>query len=138
MSAKDIYHDVVKHALENDGWKITDDPLHIKYGTLHLYVDLGAENLVAAEKEGSKIAVEIKSFIQLSPLNEFHSTVGQYINYRTALNEKQPERILYLAIPEDIYKSFFILPFVQKVLKENHIKYFTYETNKESILQWQT
>lgn len=27
--AKDLFHDVVKRALEKDGWEITDDPLEI-------------------------------------------------------------------------------------------------------------
>ncbi|MEH2362924.1 element excision factor XisH family protein [Nostoc sp.] len=27
MQALDIFHDVVKHALEKDGWLITNDPL---------------------------------------------------------------------------------------------------------------
>ncbi len=30
--AKDIYHNVVKTALEKDGWTITNDPLTLKVG----------------------------------------------------------------------------------------------------------
>jgi hypothetical protein len=30
MGAKDKYHDIVRLALERDGWIITDDPLPIK------------------------------------------------------------------------------------------------------------
>ncbi|RKZ38236.1 MAG: fatty-acid oxidation protein subunit alpha [Gammaproteobacteria bacterium] len=101
MPARDIYHNVVKRILEKTGWKITDDPLHIKYGTLNL-------------------------------------TIGQFINYRFVLKEKQPERILYLAIPEETYQSFFILPLAQGVIQENHIKYFIYNVDKEKILKWQT
>ncbi len=32
MPAKDIYHDVVRTALEKDGWAITADPLTLKIG----------------------------------------------------------------------------------------------------------
>jgi hypothetical protein len=32
-------------------------------GGVEMYVDLGAEKIIAAEKDGKKIAVEIKSFI---------------------------------------------------------------------------
>ncbi|MEH2022825.1 element excision factor XisH family protein [Nostoc sp.] len=28
MPAKDIYHDAVKNSLVQEGWIITDDPLH--------------------------------------------------------------------------------------------------------------
>ena len=50
--AKDIYHDTVKTALIKDGWTVTDDPLRLKFGGRSVYVDLGAEKLFAAEKEG--------------------------------------------------------------------------------------
>jgi hypothetical protein len=63
MPAPDIFHDQVKNALVKDGWTITDDPLTIQWGRKKLYVDLGAERLLAAAKSGRKIAVEIKSFI---------------------------------------------------------------------------
>jgi len=69
MAAKDIYHDTVKKALEKDGWIITKDPLKLTVGSRSLYVDLGAEKLIAAEKENQKIAVEIKSFLNPSPIS---------------------------------------------------------------------
>jgi hypothetical protein len=75
---------------------------------------------------------------QIQLFSEFHTTIGQFINYRFALKEKQPERILYLAVPEDTYQSFFILPFVQGIIQENRIKYFVYNIDEENILKWQT
>lgn len=60
MSAKDLFHAVVRSALEKEGWTITDDPLHLKIDEDKLYVDLGAENqLLGAERYGQKIAVEL-------------------------------------------------------------------------------
>ncbi|MEB3282115.1 MAG: element excision factor XisH family protein [Lyngbya sp.] len=32
MPAKDFYHDTVKNALIKDGWRITNDPLRLKWG----------------------------------------------------------------------------------------------------------
>jgi hypothetical protein len=49
MPARDRYHDRVKNALIEDGWTITADPLHVKWGKKDLYVDLGAEQRLAAE-----------------------------------------------------------------------------------------
>lgn len=43
MSAKDKFHDVVKIALQKDGWQITDDPLSISVGGVDMLIDLGAE-----------------------------------------------------------------------------------------------
>ena len=70
MPAKDIYHQIVKDALIKDGWTITDDPLKLTIGSRSLYVDLGASKLLAAQKEDQKIAVEIKSFLGASPIND--------------------------------------------------------------------
>lgn len=66
MPAKDKFHETVKTALVKDGWTITDDPLFIKFGGVEMYVDIGAEKLIGAEKDGRKIAVEIKSFLGIS------------------------------------------------------------------------
>ena len=96
MAAKDAFHDIVKTALQKDGWIITDDPLHIRVGgAIDMYIDLGAEKVIAAEKAGRKIAVEIKSFLGASPVAEFHLALGQFMNYRYALEDADPDRMLY-------------------------------------------
>jgi hypothetical protein len=71
MPAKDIFHDCVKHALIKDGWTITHDPLRIRLARgKNLFVDLGAERLLAAEKGTEKIAIEVKSFTRLSDMKD--------------------------------------------------------------------
>jgi hypothetical protein len=108
MSAKDVFHEVVKIALQKDGWEITNDPLKISLGGVNLSIDLGAEKLIGAEREGQKIAVEVKSFLEKSSaISEFHTALGQFINYRGALKRLQPNRVLYLAVPLTTYKTFF-------------------------------
>ena len=63
MPARDLYHNVVRNALVKDCWTITHDPLRLRWGLKDLYIDLGAEQLLAAEKPGRKIVVESKSFV---------------------------------------------------------------------------
>ena len=75
--AKDIYHNIVRTALEKDGWKITDDPLTLKVGGRSAFIDLGAEKLFAAEKEDRRIAVEVKIFISASPVRDLEQALGQ-------------------------------------------------------------
>jgi hypothetical protein len=41
--ARDKLHDVVRTALEKDGWTITDDPLRLVFGADTMLVDLAAE-----------------------------------------------------------------------------------------------
>jgi predicted nucleotidyltransferase len=92
------------------------DLLHIRLsGGIDMYIDLGAEKVIAAEKAGRKIAVEIKSFLDPSPLTEFHLTLGQFMNYRYAIADTEPDRLLYLAVPLDIYEEFFTLVFIQSL-----------------------
>jgi XisH protein len=51
MSARDTFHELVRTALENEGWTITHDPYHIDLGFVDFYIDLGAELLLAATKD---------------------------------------------------------------------------------------
>jgi hypothetical protein len=99
MSARDHFHTQVKIALQKDGWKITHDPLTLEYKTVEIHIDLGAEKLIGAEKDDCKIAVEIKGFLSGSAISDFHTALGQFLNYRIVLNAKAPERILFLAVP---------------------------------------
>ncbi|MBH8572942.1 XisH family protein [Nostocaceae cyanobacterium CENA369] len=137
MSAKDVFHEVVKTALQKDGWRITNDPLTISVGGVNLSIDLGAEKLIAAEREKQKIAVEVKSFLEKSSaISEFHTALGQFINYRAALRRRQPERVLYLAVPLTIYKTFFQLDFPKYMIAENQVKMLIYDVEQEVISQW--
>ncbi|WP_066377833.1 XisH family protein [Anabaena sp. CA = ATCC 33047] len=137
MSAKDVFHEVAKTALEKDGWQITHDPLTISVGGVNVSIDLAAEKLIAAERQGQKIAVEVKSFLQKSSaISEFHTALGQFINYRGALRRVQPDRVLYLAVPLTTYKTFFQLDFPKEMIAENQVKMVIYDVEQEVIFQW--
>jgi hypothetical protein len=84
MSAKDIFHETVKKALQKEQWVITADPLKFKYGNVNFQIDLGAEKVLAAERQGEKIAVEIKSFLNPSAVTDFYAALGQFLSYRLA------------------------------------------------------
>lgn len=137
MPAKDIYHNTVKNALIKEGWTITDDPLFIQFGEVDMYIDIGAERIIAAEKENQKIAIEIKSFLETSLVSAFHTAMGQYVDYRHALEESQSERILYLAVPQEVYETFFTRYFIQSVINRFAVKLIIYSPLQEVIIQWQ-
>jgi XisH protein len=136
VTAKDKFHDSVKHALEKEQWVITADPLKFKYGEVKFRVDLSADRLLAAEHQGEKIAVEIKSFLNASALTDFHQAVGQFLNYRLALRHIDPDRRLYLAVPVDIYTVFFQFKFVQEAIQEYQLLLIVYDADNEVIVQW--
>src|SRR5690348_6180079 len=100
MSAKDTFHAQVRKALEVEGWVITHDPYRLVIGKRKAYIDLAAEMPIAAEKEGRKIAVEIKSFLGDSELDDLEDALGQYGVYRAILELREPDRLIYLALPK--------------------------------------
>jgi hypothetical protein len=136
MPAKDIYHDSVKNALIKDGWTITHDPLKLEWGGKDMYVDLGAERLLAAEKSGQQIAVEIKSFVAASDLDELEKALGQYVLYHDVLTELQPQRVLYLAVPQRILLEIFQEPLGELLLKNNRARLLVFDPHTEVIVQW--
>jgi hypothetical protein len=134
---KDFYHETVKKALTDDGWVITHDPYFVQMGKLKGFIDLGAE-LLAAEKETEKIAVEIKNFVGLSDLNEFKEALGQYLLYKLALSKKEPERTLFLAIPNTFYQDFFEDAFFKEILELYTLKIVTFDEINAKIVIWKT
>jgi len=117
MSRRDDLHLSLRHTLEKEGWKITDDPLIITLEKTLLKADLGAEKFFAAEKEDRKIAVEI---------------------YQWALDSQEPERKLFLGISEAVYLKHFKKAIFQLVIKRNRINLIIYNPQKEIIVEWIT
>ena len=136
MPAKDIYHDTVKTALIKGGWQITHDPLRLRWRTTDTYVDLGAEKLLAAQKDSQKIAVEIKSFVSNSMINDLEDAVGQYSLYEELLNRLEPDRRLFLAVSEEVYLNVFVDALGEIFLESKRIKLVVFDANKETILEW--
>ena len=99
-----------------------------------MFLDLGAERVIAAEKGNEKIAIEIKSFVGDSTISEFHEAIGQYGNYQIALEDEEPDRVLFLAIPSQLYETFFQEPFFQKVIQKKGVKLVVYEPFTTELL----
>jgi hypothetical protein len=136
LMAKDKIHNIVKEALTNEGWNITHDPYYLKVLEVEQEIDLGAEEIVAAEFEGKKIAIEIKSFLKGSFINEFHGALGQYLNYQIGLEEQEPDRILYLAVSSVIYTTYFQKKAVDRAIEKHQIKIIVIDIQTKKILQW--
>jgi XisH protein len=136
MPAHDVFHTAVKRGLIKEGWTITNDPLVILFGTLDVYIDLAAEKVIGAEKEGVRIAVEVKSFLGPSLVTDFHAALGQFLNYRIVLDAEDPERLLFLAVPEPTYTAFFSLLLAQMAVKRHGVHLIVYDPESEALVQW--
>ncbi len=136
MPKLDIFHGTVRHALEKEGWIITDDPLKLEIGKRRVYIDLGAERLIAAEKDAIKIAVEIKSFVGKSDFKDLEDALGQYVLYQKILNAQHNERVLYLAVSEIVFKGIFSEEIGQLVLSDPNFHLLVFQEDTELIQQW--
>ena len=71
----------------------------------NLFVDLGAERLLAAERGTEKIAVEVKSFTRPSDMKDLEEALGQFVLYNRLLKRYYPDHTLYLAVSEDTRRT---------------------------------
>ncbi len=101
-----------------------------------MYVDLGVERLLAAEKGKLKIAVEVKSFTGPSDLADLEDAIGQYILYQSVLTELDPDRPLYLAVPDDTMRGIFSEEIGQILLRHNSLNLVGFDVEKEELTQW--
>ncbi len=134
--AKDFFHDIFKEILVADGWEVTHDPYQVRVGTIGYEIDFGAEKLIGAEKDNVKIAIELKSFNGPSNINEFHKAVGQFNDYFVILEMLDPLRILYLAVPEEIWNTFFQEVVIQKAIQRIGAKIIVFNPFTEKIVEW--
>lgn len=136
MPALDIYHDAMKNALVKDGWTISHDPFHLRWGKKDMYVDLGARQLLAAEREERKIAVEIKSFVGASEMEDLKNAVGQFVLYRAVMRQTNPNRTLYLAVRDTTFNSLFEEPIGQLLIADENLNLIVFEAQTEVIVRW--
>jgi XisH protein len=136
MPARDLYHDAVKNALVKDGWTITHDPFRLPVGIRDSFVDLGAQKLVAAEKGPRKIAVEIKSFLSSSLLQDLETALGQFTLYRAFLRRMDPDRTLYLALPEATMEGIYADKIADVLFDEKLVETVTFDPDEEVIVRW--
>jgi hypothetical protein len=99
-------------------------------------VDLGAEHLLAAEKDQRKIAVEVKSFLGPSEMADLEQAIGQYTVYHDVLSRAEPDRALFLAVDEEVYNNLFEEPIGELLLENQRIRLIVFDPQTEVIRQW--
>jgi hypothetical protein len=136
--AKDLIHSAVREALEKEGWSITRDPFTIDLTDDDTYfdIDLSAEKLNSGGRSMRIAAIEIKSFTGLSILHSFHEALGQYLNYRAALDEKGFDMDLYLAVSLEGWERLNSLSFVQRRIRQFQLKFILTDIYTKTIVEW--
>jgi hypothetical protein len=138
MPAHDTYHDAVRHALEKDGWTITHDPFTVSVGRREVFMDVGAERVLAAEKDTERIVVEIKSFGGPSDVQDLERAIGQYVFYRIILQEVGEDRRLFAAVPQDAYDGILSEPIARPVVEGLAMLLLVFDPGQEVIIRWVT
>jgi hypothetical protein len=135
--------DLVVTALTRAGWTITDDPYVITYGLQVLLIDLAAntENqgrnlFVDATRDGHKIAVEIKAIAGESAVADLHQAVGQYVVYKLVLEQLEPDRIVYLAVTDAVYRKVFRRPLGQLIVQRLPLRLLVVNQSRMEVEQW--
>lgn len=144
MPQRDAIHDLVKKALEADGWEITDDPYVISFGERFLFVDLGAvetadaaaSRFLGARRGANQIAVEIKEFRTKSVMASLEQGLGQYVLYRLLLDKVDPTRELYMAVTDVVYDEVFGEPIGELVVNELPMQLLVVDSEKEEVKEW--
>lgn len=136
MPAKDMIHDAVRHALEKDGWTITDDPLSFEYKDVQVFIDLGAERVLAAQRNGEKIAVEIKSFIGRSVIQDFEDALGQFNVYQSVLRRMDPERQLFVAVSIVAFDNVFQREGIRTIVEDYRMSLLVIDIVNQEVIQW--
>jgi len=137
--ARDKIHKIVVKALKNDNWIVNKAPLYIEYDSNKdaFEIDLGAEKLIAAERNNKRIAVEIKTFTG-SISNQFHGALGQFLDYEAALanSKNDSDRILYLALPEEAYNKLNSIQFFRNRIVQYNLRFITIDLENQNIVEW--
>lgn len=136
MPAQDSIHDAFVTALEADGWTVTQDPLTIEHDGIYLFIDLGADRTITAERGVDRIAVEIKSFPGRSKAADLQQAVDQFVVYRSVLQPVEPDRRLYLGVSQDVYTQVFLSPTGELVRKDVGVRLVVVDVANEEVVKW--
>lgn len=84
------------------------------------------------------MAVEVQSFLSDSDIENLHHAVGQYAVYRVVLSRSDPDRVLYLAIPDEAYNGILSEQLGQLVVADLAIRLLVFDPTARRILEWRS
>jgi XisH protein len=135
--AYDNCHQQIVSTLLKAAWVVDDKQVYLRVDRLTMVADIRAQ--ISNGNVQQIIIVEVKCFADpRNDMDELYRAVGQYLLYRSALQIRQSEWPIYLAIPTTVYNRLFVKPVVQSVVTRNEIKLIVVDVEREEIVQWLT
>ncbi len=102
-----------------------------------MYVDLGAmKAILAAEKDNRQIAVEVQSFLGESFVRSLQEAVGQYVVYREVMTQREPDRVLYMAVSDETYETILSDRLGQFIVARLRLRLLVFDPVQQRIIQW--
>lgn len=92
--------------------------------------------MLAAERAQRKIAVEIKSFLGRSPINDLENALGQYALYLSVLEVVEADRKLYLAVSKSAYDELMEMQTFHLVIRRFQVALVVVRIHSEEIAEW--
>ena len=69
-------------------------------------------------------------------MDDLEKAVGQYILYYDVLKKTEPDRELYLAVPEEIFADLFEEPIGKLLIENQRLRLMVFDPFREVILKW--
>ena len=78
----------------------------------------------------------MKTFQGFSDVGDLEQAVGQHAIYRLMLEMQEPDRQLFLAVPEDAWNTLFAEPLGQAVYERMLDRVVRFDPQQERIIRW--
>lgn len=69
-------------------------------------------------------------------MRDLEQAIGQYVLYRIFLRRVEPDRELYLAVPQDVVEEVFSEEYGQGFLQDEQGKLFGFDIESEEVVEW--
>jgi len=138
MPTQDLYYDLVKNALREDGWRITHNVLPLKIEAEIEAEALWATQLLAADKDERKIAVAVNSSVGRSDPADLAQMLEHLALSRPSLHSMDADRALYLAVRHATYSACFAGLDGTRLLDRHHMQLIVFDPRTETIVHWIT
>ena len=72
-----------------------------------------------------------------SDIADLEQAIGQFVLYRVLLRTQEPGRTLWLAVPDDVWKTVFLEPVGEAIRVETLDHVLRVDPEREEVVQWE-
>lgn len=69
-------------------------------------------------------------------VDDLEDAVGQYFLYEELLKRLEPDRVLYLAVSQNVYQNAFVDALGEVFLESERIRLIVFDREEEVVLTW--